>query len=54
VVFPLNICSGVAGARGAEYIDLVAQTGGVVANLCEQNFALAFSNMAAAIAASFP
>jgi streptogramin lyase len=49
-----NICTGLADSRGTEYINLSTQTGGIVANLCEQNFAPAFANMAAALIASLP
>lgn len=54
LAYPANICSGIASARGSEFIDLSTQTGGIVSNLCEQNFAPAFSNMASAIITSFP
>ena len=49
-----NVCSFIAAARGDQYIELANQTGGVVANLCLQNFQPAFDAIAAAIAASFP
>jgi hypothetical protein len=47
-----NVCSPIAAARGDQYIELANQTGGVVANLCLQDFQPAFDAIASAIAAS--
>lgn len=54
VSLPLNVCAGLADARGAQYIDLSTNTGGIIANLCEQNFGPVFDAMAAAIIGGFP
>lgn len=50
---PANVCTSIASARGAQYIDLSTSTGGVVANLCEQDFGPAFGAMAMAVIDGF-
>ena len=52
--FPLNACAGIGAAMGTQYINLSAQTAGIVGNLCTQNFVPYFSSFAAAIVAEFP
>jgi len=48
----LNPCLLLSADRGQEYIDLVAQTGGVYGDLCGQNFAPVFQAMATAVVTS--
>jgi len=51
---PASACFQIGAAIGSQYINLSAQTGGIVGNLCTQNFVPFFSSFAAAIVAGFP
>ncbi len=42
-------CANISQSRGQKYIDLQTQTGGVYGDLCTQNFAPAFADMAQAV-----
>ncbi len=47
-----NPCLFLSADKGEEYIELVAQTGGVYGDLCLQNFAPVFQDMATAVITS--